>query len=83
MLSPKRKEKTREQDKTRPMTLPATHDIAVTRKDLGEATHNNVGKRNHINVLEIPESVINHDGKGVLVCQLPQLDNVHTLEQWV
>ena len=62
---------------------PATHDIAVSGKDLGQRGNDHVRKRQDVNVLEIPEGVVHDNGEAMAVSQQPQALEVRALEEGI
>lgn len=65
------------------LQLPATHNVAISAKDLSKTTDNNVRVVQHMDVEKISDGFIDDDRKVIAVGKRPKPAYIRCLEEWV
>jgi hypothetical protein len=63
--------------------LPPAHDVAITAKDFGQTAYDHICVREHIDVDEVADTLVDYNTKIVLVGEVPYPLEVWCPEKWV
>ena len=63
--------------------LPATHHVAISTKDLSQATDNHVGPWDDIDVKEVSDRLVDNDCEVESVRKLSNSSQIWSLKKWV